>query len=98
MSSRGSYWHHFMPKLLRFVDHDRVDACHLKGRTSGQLMVAVGKDGNENMFPIAHAVVEGETKETWIWFLTLLIEDIGSVEEHGWTFISDRQKVNIRLL
>jgi MULE transposase domain/MuDR family transposase len=72
-----------------------VDACHLKGRTSGQLMVAVGKDGNENMFPIAYAVVEGETKETWAWFLTLLIEDIESVEEYGWTFISDRQKVTL---
>jgi hypothetical protein len=70
-----------------------VDACHLKGHLGGQLMCAIGKDGNADMFPIAYAVVEAETKDSWSWFLSILIEDIGSIDEPAWTFMSDRQKV-----
>ena len=43
--------------------------------------------------PIAFAVVEIETKETWRWFLNLLFKDIGDVETNKWVFISDQQKV-----
>ncbi|KAG8377168.1 hypothetical protein BUALT_Bualt09G0140400 [Buddleja alternifolia] len=38
------------------------------------------------------AYVEIEKFETWAWFLALLLRDIGSHEEKGWAFISDRQK------
>ncbi|KAK4404145.1 hypothetical protein Sango_0783100 [Sesamum angolense] len=31
----------------------------------GQLLVAVGRDGNDNMFPIAMAVVQVENRDTW---------------------------------
>ncbi|CAL8995013.1 unnamed protein product [Prunus brigantina] len=41
-----------------------VDGCHLKGHFSGQLLAAVGVDANDNMYPIAYATVELETKET----------------------------------
>jgi hypothetical protein len=51
-------------------------------------MCAIGKDGNNDMFPIAYAVVE--TKDSWSWFLSILIEDIGSIDESAWTFMSDR--------
>ena len=37
-----------------------IDCCYLKGTTEGQLLVAVGKDGNDNIFPIAYAIVEIE--------------------------------------
>ncbi|KAK9291278.1 hypothetical protein L1049_009467 [Liquidambar formosana] len=43
-----------------------VDGCFLKGPTEGQLLE--WKDGNDQMYPIAFAVVEGETKESWEWF------------------------------
>ncbi|KAH0669912.1 hypothetical protein KY285_024055 [Solanum tuberosum] len=37
-----------------------VDGCHLKGHQKGsQLLTAVGIDGNDNIYPIAFAVVEG---------------------------------------
>ncbi len=39
-----------------------LDACHLKGEVGGQLLCAIRKDGNDDMFPIAYAVVEDETK------------------------------------
>ncbi|KAG5533218.1 hypothetical protein RHGRI_027431 [Rhododendron griersonianum] len=70
-----------------------LDACHLKGPFLGQLMHAVGRDANDQMFPIAIAAVEAELKDSWVWFLENLLQVIGRPEEHGWTFISDRQKV-----
>ncbi|KAK9291998.1 hypothetical protein L1049_019950 [Liquidambar formosana] len=44
------------------------------------------------MYPIAYAMVEAETKDAWIWFLTHLFGDIGSSNHHKWCFISDQQK------
>ncbi|XP_073223518.1 uncharacterized protein [Cicer arietinum] len=45
----------------------KLDACFLKGEYGGQLIAAVGKDGNNQMIPIAYAVVEAETKDSWRW-------------------------------
>jgi hypothetical protein len=39
-----------------------LDACHLKGNMGGQLLCAIGKDGNDDMFPIAFTMAEVETK------------------------------------
>ncbi|XP_061361615.1 uncharacterized protein LOC133305412 [Gastrolobium bilobum] len=69
-----------------------LDGCFLKGYYGGQLLSAVGDDANKSFYVIAFAVVDNETKENWKWFLTLLQEDIGSCEVHGWNFISDQQK------
>jgi len=68
-----------------------VDGCFLKGPNGGQLLAVVGRDGNDQMYPIAFAVVEGETKEAWAWFFKQLLEDIGTNQR--WTFMSDQQKV-----
>ncbi|XP_073130876.1 uncharacterized protein [Henckelia pumila] len=66
-----------------------LDGCFLKTNYGGQLLVAIGGDGNENIFPISMAVVQVENFDTWRWFISELLEDIG----FGiWTFISDRQK------
>ncbi|KAK9284475.1 hypothetical protein L1049_023648 [Liquidambar formosana] len=69
-----------------------LDGCHLKGSVGGQMLSAVARDGNNGIFPVAIAVVEAETKETWTWFMSNLLQAIGGLEEHGCTFISDRQK------
>ncbi|XP_074303979.1 uncharacterized protein LOC141638464 [Silene latifolia] len=45
-----------------------VDACFLKTFLGGQLIAAVGRDGNEQMYPLAWAVVEGENHESYEWF------------------------------
>ncbi|XP_015162187.1 uncharacterized protein [Solanum tuberosum] len=69
-----------------------VDGCWLKGPMYGtQLLTAVGIDGNNNIFPIAYAIVEKESKESWAWFLNYLTADL-DVDETGWTFMSDKQK------
>nr|XP_012570215.1 uncharacterized protein LOC105851895 [Cicer arietinum] len=69
-----------------------LDACFLKGEYGGQLIAAVGKDGNNQMIPIAYAVVEAETKDSWQWFLDLLLEDLNNVQQKQYAFISDQQK------
>ncbi|XP_039138992.1 uncharacterized protein LOC120276335 [Dioscorea cayenensis subsp. rotundata] len=68
-----------------------VDGCFLKG-LMGQLFVAVGRDGNNQMLPISWAVVEKETSDSWKWFLQQLQEDLCIGEGLGWALISDMQK------
>lgn len=62
-----------------------------KGPFKGQLMSAVGKDANDNIYPIVMAVVEAETKDLWCWFLEMLIAELGPRSTTWWTFTSDRQ-------
>ena len=54
-----------------------LDACHLKNKSGGQLITAIARDLNEKYFPLAYVVVEAETKDSWTWFINLLLADIG---------------------
>ena len=65
----------------------------MKTSMGGQLLCVVGRDGNENMFPLTMAIVDIEEKSSWKWFLQLLFEDFGKPTETGWVFISDKKKV-----
>ncbi|CAL9009956.1 unnamed protein product [Prunus brigantina] len=69
-----------------------LDACHLKGVYGGQLLTAVGINPNNEIWVLAYAVVEMETRESWTWFIDLLAKDVDIVNSHGWAFISDKQK------
>lgn len=54
---------------------------------------ALGRDANNQIYPIAWAVVEKETEDSWSWFLGLLQKDIQiPVGGNGWVIISDQQK------
>lgn len=75
-----------------------LDGCFFKTVHGGQLLAAIGRDGNDGMVPIAIEIVEVENRETWTWFLSELLEDIGGLGENMWTFISDRQKGLIEAL
>ena len=68
-----------------------LDGFFLKGLVKGQLLVAVGRDGNNQMFPIAYAVVHNESTETW--FIDQLYIDLNIGEGLGWFIVSDMQKV-----
>ena len=70
-----------------------LDGCHLKGRFGGQILSAITRDANDNIFPVAFAVVEQENKYSWVWFLQQFSDDIGDPEQLNLVFISDRQKV-----
>ncbi|XP_021718799.1 uncharacterized protein LOC110686481 [Chenopodium quinoa] len=70
-----------------------LDECNLKEAYLGQILVAIGKDGNNKIFPFAWATVEVENKETWYWFLESLKKDLVDITNNlGLTFMSDRQK------
>jgi hypothetical protein len=71
-----------------------LDGYHLKGEYGGQLLCAIGKDGNGEMFLIAFAIAKAETRESWQWFITILLEDLDRVASGlGWATMSDMQKV-----
>ncbi|XP_057811287.1 uncharacterized protein LOC131025510 [Salvia miltiorrhiza] len=69
-----------------------LDGCFLKTHLGGQLLCAIGKDGNNQMYPIAWAVVEVENEACWRWFLGILLEELGIHDGNGFTLISDQQK------
>ncbi|GMJ02049.1 MUSTANG 7 [Hibiscus trionum] len=75
-----------------------VDGCFLKTFTQGELLVSVGRDGNNQMFPVAWEVVEGERKESWKWFLTKLMEDLNHPSGQGLALMSDQQKGLVPIL
>ncbi|WVZ06347.1 hypothetical protein V8G54_019693 [Vigna mungo] len=55
-----------------------LDGAFLKGRHCGELLtVVVARYANDQMLPLAYAIVEVKNKETWTWFMELLIEDLG---------------------
>ena len=70
-----------------------LDGCHIKHRFGGQILSATVNDANDNIFLVAIAVVEQETRESWIWFLEIFVDNIGRPEELQLVFISNRQKV-----
>ena len=56
-------------------------------------ITAVGKDGNNHIFPVAWDVVTVENKDNWSWFLDLLGEDLEITSGQGLTLMSDQHKV-----
>ncbi|XP_016172099.1 uncharacterized protein LOC107614399 [Arachis ipaensis] len=68
----------------------QVDGTHLYGKYKGRLLVAVSQDGNNNIVPIAFAIVEGETSDAWHFFLSNLRQHV--VTRNGVGLISDRHE------
>ncbi|XP_015963928.1 uncharacterized protein LOC107487745 [Arachis duranensis] len=68
----------------------QVDGTHLYGKYKGTLLVAVAQDGNQNIVPIAFALVEGETVDAWHFFLRNLRTYV--VRKDGVGMISDRHE------
>ncbi|XP_052110119.1 uncharacterized protein LOC127741500 [Arachis duranensis] len=64
------------PSCVKAFNHCKpfvsVDGTHLYGRYSGLLLIAVEQDGNINILPIAFAIVESESTESWSFFLANL--------------------------
>lgn len=71
-----------------------LDGCWFKGANNGNLLCAIGRDANNQMYPLAWAAVPIENYETWYWFIGLLQKDL-NINNGGeeWVFISDQQKV-----
>ncbi|RYR73295.1 hypothetical protein Ahy_A02g007649 isoform H [Arachis hypogaea] len=49
--------------------NEEAQGVKIRGKYKGTLLVAVAQDGNQNIVPIAFALVEGETADAWHFFL-----------------------------
>ena len=70
-----------------------LDGYHFKGPHPGQLLTVIGINPNTKIFPICYAIVVVESKDSWFWFLQLLIEILSIKNLEVWAFINDKQKI-----
>ena len=65
----------FHPSLEGF-NHCRpilsIDGIHLYGKYKGTLMITMGHDGNNQLFPLAFSITKGENIDSWRWFLACI--------------------------
>ncbi|XP_016185506.1 uncharacterized protein LOC107627166 [Arachis ipaensis] len=90
------FWSYYL--CIRAFRHCKpvvqVDETHLYEKYKGCLLVAVSQDGNNNIVPIAFAIVEGETSDAWHFFLSNLRQHVVTRNDVG--LISDRhESINV---
>lgn len=67
-----------------------LDGFFLKGNYLGHLLTIMGKDDNNQILPIAYALVVSESTKSWSWFLGLLLVDLNGTQRNEWTFICNQ--------
>ncbi|KAL2906380.1 Dystrophin-related protein 2 [Bienertia sinuspersici] len=72
-----------------------IDGCHLKGNYNGCLLSAIALDGNQQIFPIAYAVVGEESKDNWTYFFTSLRAALTFVGREDWVFMRQNENKNM---
>ena len=81
----------FKPSIEGF-EHCRpvmsIDGTHLYGKYKGKLLIAMGCDGNNQLFPLSFAITEGENTDSWGWFLACIRNRV--TQRKGICVISDR--------
>nr|KAJ0226779.1 hypothetical protein LSAT_V11C100003540 [Lactuca sativa] len=73
-----------------------LDGAFMKGPFPGQVLTTVGLDSNNDIYPLAYAIVETENMSSWKWFLECLGDDLELYSNSNFTFMSDRQKAEHR--
>ncbi|GFY90697.1 hypothetical protein Acr_07g0008940 [Actinidia rufa] len=71
-----------------------LDRTFLKSKYLGTLLLATGFDGDGALFPLAFGVVDEETDDNWMWFLSELhnLLELNTENMPRLTILSDRQK------
>jgi len=70
-----------------------LDGTFLKVAVKGVLLTAVGHDANNQIYPVAWAVVQSENAENWLWFVQQIKKDLGLEDGSRFVILSDRSKV-----
>ncbi|KAJ0580612.1 putative MULE transposase domain-containing protein [Helianthus annuus] len=83
-----------LKKGFNLIGRDLIglNGAFMKGPYPGQILSAIGVDGKNGIYPLAFAIVEAETINTWTWFFNILGDDLELPTRCNFTFISDRQK------
>ena len=66
----------------------QIDGTFLYGKYIGKLLIATSIDANGHIFPLAFAIVEEESSDSWSWFLYILRTQV--TQREGICLISDR--------
>jgi len=82
-------FHHCRPVLC-------VDGTFLTGKYRGQILTAIGQDGNNQIVPLAFAFVEGENTESWLWFSGSSREQLCMISRMCASFMTDMQAYSVR--
>jgi len=70
-----------------------IDGTHLFWKNRCTLLIVTRVDADGGPYPLAFAVVEGETQAGWQWFISRIYDLISSVhQDRRITFLSDRHK------
>ncbi|KAH9616569.1 hypothetical protein KSS87_002203 [Heliosperma pusillum] len=65
-----------------------IDGTHLYGKFKGTILTAMSIDANNQIFPVAFAIVESENNESWSWFMACI--RLFVTKRSGLCVISDR--------
>ncbi|KAJ9675204.1 hypothetical protein PVL29_024234 [Vitis rotundifolia] len=66
----------------------QIDVTFLYGKYIGKLLIATSIDANGHIFPLAFAIVEEESSDSWSWFLYTLRSQV--TQREGICLISNR--------
>ena len=81
----------FKPSIEGF-EHCRpvmsIDGTHLYGKYKATLLIAMGCDGNNQLFPLAFSITEGDNTDSWGWFLACIRNRV--TQQTGICVISDK--------
>ncbi|XP_011098982.1 uncharacterized protein LOC105177493 [Sesamum indicum] len=67
-----------------------IDGTHLYTKYKHKMLVAVTLDANQQVLPLAFALVDEESLESWRWFLRILSKYLLPLEDDRVCLISDR--------
>ncbi|CAH9056671.1 unnamed protein product [Cuscuta epithymum] len=69
-----------------------LEALPLRSKYKETLLTANAVDADDGFFPVAFAIVDIESGDSWQWFLEQLKSAISTSQQPALTFISDREK------
>ena len=49
-----------------------INGTHLYEKYKATLLIVLGCDGNNQLFPLAFAITKGENTDSWGWFLACI--------------------------